>query len=253
MSNTIFLYLKRFVAIGSKAAMETLVIPAGGLGLRIKKRFRFIPKAMVPIAGKPLIDHQIAWAKANGFSDIIVLAGWRAEVIAEHLQLDPNVRIIMDHRLVGTAGTVLRAVLDGRIPPEFALLYGDLMIDAPFKPFLDYHGRLWADISLFVHPSNHPKDSDLVERNADGWITRLYRDANATAGLSSAGLHIINRKALNPYRLLKFPLDFGKDLLPQMLKDKARIAGYIGKGYIKDIGTPERYDEVCADFAAKTS
>jgi NDP-sugar pyrophosphorylase family protein len=210
---------------------------------------------MALIAGKPLIDHQIEWAIANEVTQVFILAGRKAKVISNHFaykRTDIDIQVIMDHRLMGTGGTILHAVLDGRLPGQFVMLYGDLMICAPLKPFLAFHERMCADVSCFIHPTDHPLDSDLVELNKGFWISRIYRSAHAVTGLSNAGLYIVNRSALNPYRRLKFPLDFGKELLPQMLNDEVRLAGYIGHGYIKDIGTPERYDQVCKEFAPQT-
>lgn len=231
--------------------IDTLVIPAGGRGLRLKERLGDTPKPMAPINGKPLLEHQIEWAKKNGIKEVFILVGHGADDILVHFFNKGHwIRFFKDQGEPGTAGALMNVI--DVLPEQFVLLYGDLMIDLTLEPFRRFHDQMNADVSLFLHSTDHPADSDLVEIDGNNWVGDIYRDPLAAdSGLSSAGLHIINRSALEHYCIQPFK-DFGKDLLPLMLSDPGRIAGFVGIGYIKDIGTPERYDEVCADFAEKT-
>ncbi len=114
--------------------------------------------------------------------------------------------------------------------------------------------RRGAEATLFLHPNNHPFDSDLVETSADNWVTAFHNRPHPTdkffQNLVNAGLYIIEKRALESWRGNARPMDFGKDLFPAMLKRGAKLFGYNSPEFIKDIGTPERYDHVCAQYAA---
>lgn len=264
--------------------MKQLVILAGGKGTRLKDRLGDLPKPMIPIAGKPVLQHQIELARAHGFNDVRLFAHYRAELIREHFgdgsQWGLPIRYVVEKEPLGTAGAVL-AGLD-QLAERFAVMYGDTMVNVDLTRFWNAHEKVGAEATLFLHPNNHPFDSDLVETNTDNWVTAFHNRPHSTdrffQNLVNAGLYIIEKRALEPWRekagqasrlsalapadaLLALTrsadrrdgcpaLDFGKDLFPAMLKRGAKIFGYNSPEFIKDIGTPQRYDHVCAQYAA---
>ncbi len=107
---------------------------------------------------------------------------------------------------------------------------------------------------MLLHPNDHPLDSDLVEIGESEWITRFHnrphpRDRDFQ-NLVNAGLYAIEKSALAHWRAQPEFLDFGKDVFPALLTRQRRLLGYRSPEYIKDIGTPERYDRVCAEYAS---
>jgi len=111
-----------------------------------------------------------------------------------------------------------------------------------------------ADAALLLHPNDHPLDSDLVEADARNWITAFHNRPHPEdkwfRNLVNAGLYVISKAALQPWIEPRKPLDFGKDLFPAMLDRGAKLLAYNSPEYIKDIGTPERYDRICAEYAS---
>src|SRR5260370_10011834 len=91
--------------------MNQLVILAGGMGTRLRARLGDLPKPMIPIAGKPLLEHQIELAKAHGFRDIIIFACYRADLIERHFgdgsRWDLRVRTVVEREPLGPASAVL--------------------------------------------------------------------------------------------------------------------------------------------------
>jgi D,D-heptose 1,7-bisphosphate phosphatase len=116
------------------------------------------------------------------------------------------------------------------------------------------HLRRQADATLLLHPNDHPLDSDLVEANAQGWITAFHNRPHPAdqwfQNLVNAGLYVVCKSALGPWAMRHEPLDFGKDLFPAMLKRGAKLLAYNSPEYIKDVGTPERYDRINAQYDA---
>lgn len=236
--------------------MKQLLILAGGMGQRLRARLGDLPKPMIPIGGRPLLEHQIELSKKHGFTDIKIFASYRANVIERYFgdgsRWRVNISYVVEEEPLGTAGAVL-AALDG-LADTFLVLYGDVMVNVDLGRIWEAHVRAQADVTLLVHPNNHPFDSDLVEVSSEGWITGFHNRPHSAGGwyqnLVSAGLYVVDRKALQEAFPRATKLDFGKDVFPTVLKKGARLLGYNSLEYIKDIGTPERYDKICAEFQA---
>lgn len=236
--------------------MKQLVILAGGKGTRLKDRLGELPKPLIPIADKPLLEHQIELARAHGFTDLLLFVHHRADLIQQQIgdgaRWGVRVRYVIEKEPLGTAGAVLAGFAD--LAERFAVMYGDTMVNVDLTRFWNAHGSAQADATLFLHPNNHPLDSDLVEVSAGNWVTAFHNRPHQTdcffQNLVNAGLYIIERRALEPWRAEKKPMDFGKDLFPAMIARGAKLFGYNSPEFIKDIGTPARYDWVCGQYAA---
>ena len=235
--------------------MKQLVILAGGKGTRLKERLGDLPKPLIPLAGKPLLEHQIELAKTHGFTDVLLFVCYRADLIQQHFgdgsRWGLRVRYVIEREPLGTAGAVL-AGFDW-LADRFAVIYGDTMVNVDLTRFWNAHESAGADATLFLHPNNHPFDSDLVETNVESWITAFHNRPHPPdrffQNLVNAGLYIVEKRAIAPWRGLLSAMDFGKDLFPAMLRRGARLFGYNSPEFIKDIGTPERYDHVSAQYA----
>jgi histidinol-phosphate phosphatase family protein len=235
--------------------MKQLVILAGGMGTRLKARLGDLPKPMIPIAGKPLLEHQIELAQRHGFHDVIIFACYRADLIERHFgdgsDWGMRIRIVVEREPLGTAGAVLAGF--ELLADEFLVMYGDTMVNVDLERIRQAHLHSHAAATLLLHPNDHPLDSDLVEADAEGWITAFHNRPHPAhkwfQNLVNAGLYVINKSALRPW-ISPRPMDFGKDLFPAMLRQGAKLLAYNSPEYIKDIGTPERYDKISAEHAA---
>lgn len=235
--------------------MKQVVILAGGKGTRLRERLGDLPKPLIDVCGVPLLERQILLAKRYGFSDILILVNYRAEKIQEYCASKDNwgleIKCIDDGEPRGTAGAVLQ-VFD-QLSDEFLIMYGDTMLEVDLDRFHDYHktGHQVA-ATLFLHPNDHPQDSDLVEIDEKGNVSGFYpypHDGERYfPNLVNAALYWVRRTSLEYWRDQKGVLDFGKDLFPAMINCGMTLRGYNSPEYIKDCGTPSRIDKVCADF-----
>jgi D,D-heptose 1,7-bisphosphate phosphatase len=236
--------------------VKQLLIVAGGMGQRLRARLGNLPKPMIPIAGRPLLEHQVELARRHGFTDIVILACYRADLIESHFgdgsRWDVKISYLREKEPLGTAGAVLAGF--DRLADNFALLYGDVMVNVDLERMWQTHLRSQADATLLLHPNDHPFDSDLVETDTAGWITAFHNRPHPPQAwfqnLVNAGLYMLRKSTLERWRSAQGFLDFGKDLFPQMLQHGVKLLGYKSPEYIKDIGTPERYDKICAEFAS---
>jgi histidinol-phosphate phosphatase family protein len=239
--------------------MRQAIILAGGQGTRLKERLGDLPKPMIGIGGKPLLEHLIALARRHGFEEIILFVCYQADLIERHFgdgsRWGARIRYVVEEQPLGTAGAVL-AGFDA-LADRFAVLYGDTMANVDLDRLWQAHERARAGATLLLHPNDHPEDSDLVEINANNHIIAFHNRPHPAGvwrqNLVNAGLYIVEKSSLAPFRGSARPtvlLDFGKDLFPGMLKSGVALAGYNSPEYIKDIGTPQRHDRVCAEWAA---
>jgi histidinol-phosphate phosphatase family protein len=236
--------------------MKQAVILAGGMGTRLKARLGDLPKPMIPIGGKPLLEHQIELARRHGFEDILILACYRADLIERHFgdgsQWGVRVCVVAERAPLGTAG----AVLDCRdlLAERFLVMYGDTMINVDLERIWQADIRSEADATLLLHPNDHPLDSDLVEIDGESRIVAFHNRPHPPGrwfqNLVNAGLYVLHKSALRPAAQGSGLLDFGQHLFPAMLRAGAKLYGYNSPEYIKDIGTPERYDKISAEFEA---
>lgn len=234
--------------------MRQLVILAGGAGTRLAGRLGDLPKPLAPVAGKPVLEHQLALARSHGFEDVRLLTFHRAEAVEAHFgdggAFGVSIRYHVEREPLGTAGAVLDALPE--LAPRFALLYGDTVLDVDLDRMWRRHEEAEADATLFVHPNDHPFDSDLVELDEAGWVRAFHphpRPPDAwLANLVNAALYVVERDALAPFSPPASKQDFAHDLFPKMLARGARLLGHRSREYIKDMGTPERLERVERDL-----
>ena len=235
--------------------MTQAVILAGGKGTRLAERLGDLPKPLVDIGGSPLLEHQIALVKAYGFSDVLILVNHAAQHIVDYCAAKRNwglrIDCVDDGTPRGTAGATL-AVFD-RLASEFLVIYGDTMLNVDLNRFHAFHGQgPGAAATLFLHPNDHPHDSDLIEIGEDGRILAFHpyphEEGRDFPNLVNAALYWVNRQALASWRQAQGVFDFGRHLFPAMLRSGLYLRGYRSPEYIKDIGTPSRLDRVRADF-----
>lgn len=234
--------------------MIPVVILAGGKGTRLGTLAADIPKPMVPVMGRPLLEWQFDLARRHGAPSVTVFAGHKAEVIADRYHGTSwdgmNLRVVIESAPLGTAGAVL-AEYD-RLPDEFFVLYGDTMTNVDLTRMLAHHRTKGPDATLYVHPNDHPHDSDLIECDASGWIRAVHGyphpDGAWYRNLVNAALYVFTKASLAPWAGKEVRCDFAKHLIPEMLGAGCRVAAYRGYDYIKDMGTPERLTRVEEDI-----
>ena len=237
--------------------MKQAILLAGGKGTRLTTLDKETPKPMVQIMDKPLIQYQVELCKKFGFDDIHILIHHKGHVIRECLddgkKFDLNITYHEEKILRGTAGAVLD-ILD-QLADVFLVIYGDTFLNINLEKFYTSHQRNKSDATLFIHPNNHPYDSDLIELDEDGYIKHIHQYPHPPEiwmqNLVNAALYVINKKTLiGDYSLSKIN-DFAKDLFPKLLDERKKLFGYISSEYIKDIGTPDRLNSLLLDIQSK--
>lgn len=224
---------------------------AGGKGTRLAQVTGNIPKPMIPIAGKPLLEHQIQNLKDCGVTEIILVIGYLGRVIRQHFGGGERVGVTITYyeetTPLGTAGA-LRELRD-RLLEDFLLVFGDLYISMDFGRFYQYHKQKQAEITLFAHPNSHPYDSDIllidIENRVTGWSAKNTIRKCDLPNLVNAGVYAVSRKALEGLPP-QAKLDMERDVILPCLSS-GRVYAYRSTEYVKDVGTPDRLRRVEED------
>ena len=233
-----------------------VAILAGGRGTRLRSRADGLPKSMVRIAGKPLLAHQIDLCARHGFSRILLLVHYEHEMIRDHFGDGGRHGVTIDYQVEATprgTGGALADALD-RLDSTFLVLYGDIYLDVDLRRFRDAHIRQGADATMFVQPSDHLLEADLVEVDERRFITALHPYPHPQdryfRNLASAALYAAERSAFEAAPRSEHPLDLARDMFPAFLRSGRRLFAYLSPEYIRDIGAPERLDRVAREIAS---
>ena len=227
-----------------------IVIMAGGRGTRIASVKADVPKPMIPICGKPILEHQLLCLKEQGYRKVTLCVGYLGHVIQEYFgdgeRLGIEISDIEEKEPLGTAGALY--FLKGKVHEDILLLNGDIIFDVDihrFQQFHQAHGQ-WA--TLFTHPNSHPYDSGVLETDGQHLVTRWMTKEDARTWYSNrvnAGLHILAPQVLDMIPELK-KTDLDRDLLRPLVSQR-RVIAYDSPEYVKDMGTPDRYYAVEED------
>ena len=233
--------------------MKSAVILAGGRGKRLGNLTKDIPKPLIEVGGKPVIVHQILLLRRYGIKNIWILSGYLGNKINEFIgngaKWGVNIRYLVEKNPLGTAGAI--KTLQGVIKDDFLVFSGDVILDVDLNSFLKFHKKNAATVTIAVHPTDHPFDSDLVEVKKNDQISKFHVRPHSKnlifRNLSIASIFVLNSRIMN-YIPSNLFTDLEKDILPKLLKSGERIFAYKTAEYIKDMGTPERMKMVDVDI-----
>jgi len=227
--------------------IDVAVIMAGGKGSRLRSITNDeIPKPMVPVDGKPLLEYQVEALKEYGIKKIVMIVGHLGEKIMDHFKdgkdFGVDIDYIVEKEPLGTAGAFyyLKDKTDAK---DFLLIFGDVFFDIDFDRMEDFHFKNAALTTLLAHPNGHPYDSDLIQTDDNGKVIGFDSKNNVRDywydNMVNAGMYVINRELLE---LVSEPvkIDFEKDIWANQVKNGANIYAYHSPEYVKDVGTVDR-------------
>ena len=231
--------------------MMKTVIMAGGKGTRVASIASDIPKPMIPICGKPILEHQLECLKRNGLTDIILVVGHLGQYIKDYFgngsRFGCSISYYTETEPLGTAGALYRLP---ELSGDFIVLNGDIIFDVDFSRMIAFHRERKAWATLAVHPNSHPFDSALIISNAANTVTGwLNKEDERTyyKNQVNAGIHILSGELLANCPQAKEKIDLDRDILKPSIPT-GRVFAYSTPEYIKDMGTPDRYAQVSADI-----
>lgn len=228
------------------------VIMAGGKGTRISSIASDIPKPMIRIGAKPVLEHELESLKNQGLTDIIITVSHLGNIIMDYFGNGAKFGVHIDYYFekepLGNAGALFK--LKDKLTEDFLLLNADSIFDIDFNRFVEYHRLKGGLATIFTHPNSHPCDSGLIITDINNcvkkWLSKEDDRPVFYKNRVNAGLHILSPKLLDQtFNTQKIDLDH------QILKPLAgtnKMFAYDSPEYVKDMGTPDRFYSVSEDF-----
>ncbi len=234
------------------------VIMAGGFGTRLRPLTANLPKPMVPMMNKPIMEHIIGLLKNHGLSDIIATLFFHPEAISNYFgsgeQLGVNISYVKADADYGTAGSVKNAITAIGIQKERVIIIsGDVLTDINLTHAIEFHKRKEAKATIVLTHSKNPLQFGIVITDDNGKITRFLEKpvwGEVFSDTINTGIYILEPEIFDliPYRE---EFDFSKDLFPLLLEKDLGLYGYITDGYWRDIGNLNEYQEAHLDFLSE--
>ena len=228
------------------------VIMAGGKGTRLQSVAKDIPKPMIKILGKPLLEYQIDSLRESGIDNIILIIGYLGNIIQEYFadgtKFGVNIQYIIEEKPLGTAGALY--YLKEKIQGDFVFVFGDLLLDIDWNRFVGFHKKNNGLITLYGHPNSHPYDSDVIVSDENNRVIKIepknikrdfYYHNFVNAGIYCMSSIILDA-VKNPEKT-----DLEKKIITEEI-NKGRVYAYRSTEYIKDIGTPKRLNSAYQDI-----
>ena len=229
------------------------LILSAGLGTRLRPLTDVMPKPMVPLAGRPLLEHLVRRCAAAGICDLAVNLHYLPHVVTDHFGNGTafGVRLLygLEAELLGTAGAVNN--FREFFSEPFLVLYGDVFFDVDLAAFAAAHEASGATATVGLYHVDNPTECGLVDRDAKGRITRFVeKPAVAFTDLANAGIYAMSPKVLDYIPESGF-CDFGRDVFPAMLAAGEPLYSEVLDGYVMDIGSPQKYERAKAYVASR--
>lgn len=229
------------------------VIMAGGRGTRIAQMFPDLPKPMIPIEGKPVLEHQIEQLRSQGFLDILLTVSYQKEQIMDYFgdgnRFGVAISYFEEDVPMGNVGALFR--IADQLSEDILLINGDILFDVDLERFYRYHKEKGGVATLFTHPNNHPYDSGLIEAdakgNVTGWYTKEGKRPKYYQNRVNAGIHLLRREAFKQEGFAgQAKIDLDRDVLRPLVGSGTMFC-YDSPEYVKDMGTPQRWEAVSED------
>ena len=236
--------------------MKAMLLAAGH-GTRLRPLTDRVPKAMVPVGGMPVIEHNLRLVRRHGVDDVIINLHAHPDAIPAYVGDGSRWRLHVtysyEEHLLGTAGAVKRMeqALDGE---TFAVIYADNLSDGDLSALLALHRRTGAVATLALHVPEDPRASGIVDMDEQGRVRGFVEKPghyDAALGVwANAGIYILEPSVLRDIPP-GVPYDFGHDLFPRLLAQGHPLYAAPVCTYFLAIDTPQRYAAAQSFFARR--
>ncbi len=229
------------------------IILAGGKGTRLKAVTGDLPKPMVPLLGRPMMEHILLLLREQGFTRVCAALRYRPELIRSALGDGSRFGVDLEYRAenerdLGTAGAV-KNCSDFIGSEDVLVISGDAACDLDLSELMRMHRERDAAVTLALHRDAAPLRYGLAVTDASGAIRAFVekpRWDQVVTDMVNTGIYVISPRIL-PLIPEDRAFDFAKDLFPLLLKSGDLLLGVPLEGYWCDVGSPLSYYQCCVD------
>jgi mannose-1-phosphate guanylyltransferase len=217
------------------------LILAGGMGTRLQPYTFFVPKPMLPLGDKPLLEHLISWLKANGVTSVVLSVSYLRRTIESYFSDGKEWKMRISYARspspLGIAGQIVNA--KDQINSTFYLLYGDSVFDFRLEQMLRFHRKTKSVLTMGLMRYAQKLPYGIIERDEDGRVT-AWKEKPEVGGLINVGCYVAEPKL---FQYIPKARMYGFDgVVRNMIKTGERVSSYVieGKEFL-DIGDEKSY------------
>ena len=227
------------------------VVMAGGEGTRLRPLTSNQPKPMVPIVGKPCMEHIVELLKVHGFEDVIATLAFMPQAIRSYFGSGEahgiSLRYSVEESPAGTAGSVKLA--EDALRERFLVISGDALCDLDLSDLVRFHEEKDAAVTIALKSVDNPLEFGIVVTDEDGRIERFLEKPSWSQVFTdtiNTGIYVIEPDVLGHIPTDR-PYDFSKELFPLLLEMGRPLYGYVAQSYWQDIGNLDQYRQANFD------
>ncbi len=228
------------------------VIMAGGFGTRIHPLTISMPKPMIPLINRPIMEHTVNLLKQHGITELVLLLFHQPEIIKKYFgdgsEFGVRITYVTPLEDLGTAGAVKAAAR--HLTERFMIISGDLLTDFDLSKVISFHQKNAAKATITLTSVTDPLQFGVVITDKKKRITKFLEKpgwGEVFSDTINTGIYILEPEVLELIPESK-NRDWAKDVFPKMLERGDDLLGCNMKGYWADIGNPEAYLEACQDI-----
>ena len=227
------------------------VVMAGGEGTRLRPLTSNQPKPMVPVVGKPCMEHIVELLLTHGMEDVIVTVAFLPQAIRSYFgdgeSLGVNIEYSVEESPLGTAGSVRLA--SGKLDDTFVVISGDALTDVNLEKVVDFHRERKAAVTIGLKSVENPLEFGIVVTDDEGRIERFLEKPSWGQVFSdtiNTGIYVLEPEVLRHIPTDR-PYDFSKELFPLLLEMGRPLYGYVFEEYWQDIGNIDQFRQANFD------
>lgn len=228
------------------------VIMAGGFGTRIQPLTNSLPKPMIPVAGRPMMEHIVRKLRDSGITDIVILLFYMPEIVQNHFgdgsELGVRITYVLPNDDYGTAGAVKCA--EAHIDESFLIISGDLVTDFDLNTIIRAHQQSREMVTITLTSVPNPLQFGVVVTDKNHRIVKFLEKpgwGEVFSDTINTGIYVLEKEIFQ-HIPEKTNFDFSKDLFPLLMKRQIPIHGFNAHGYWRDVGNPDSYRECMDEF-----
>lgn len=229
-----------------------VILMAGGEGTRLRPLTMHTPKPLIPICGKPVMQHMIEKLKEHGLTDIIVTLHYLADEIINYFEdgseFGVSISYSVEEEPLGTAGSIKK--IQSRLDETFLIVSGDALADFDFTDIIRRHKLSGAMASIVLCKVENPLEYGVTITDEDSNIIKFIEKptwGEVFSDTVNTGIYCLEPEILNFMEEGRV-YDFSNDIFSKMLQNKIPIHGCISDGYWCDIGNINQYVQATHDL-----
>ena len=227
--------------------MKAFLLSAG-LGTRLRPLTYTIPKCLVPIGGKPLLEYWLILFQKYGIDEVLINLHYLPEKVRDFLATSRypiKIRTAYEPQLLGSAGTVYKNWSWVKDEEFFLIIYADNLSTVNLENIILFHRKFNPVLTMGLFRTNRPEQCGIATLDKNHTIIEFQeKPKNPETNLANAGIYVAGAE-LYDYLPAKLPADFGFDVFPNLI---GKMKGFVVEEYILDIGDMQNYQKAQSDI-----